>query len=45
MKKYRNYLKNQKLRKENPNVRRVINGKPSTFWSQKNVNERPVGAF
>ena len=44
MKKYKNYLKNQKLRKSNPNIRKIRNGKVVAFWSEKKM-ERPVGAF
>jgi hypothetical protein len=34
-KKYPKYLKNQKLRRENPNVRRIVNGEPVSFWPEK----------
>ena len=45
MKKYKNYLKNQKLRRENTNIRKIVNGKPVSFWSQKNYDKRPISAF
>jgi len=33
MKKYKNYLKNQKLRQDNPNIRKIREGKPVSFWT------------
>jgi hypothetical protein len=43
-KQYKRYLKNQKLRRDNPNIRKIRNGKAVSFWSENNV-ERPVSAF
>lgn len=30
-----NFYKNKELRRKNPNIRKIINGKPSSFWDKK----------
>jgi len=33
LKNYPNYFKNKKLRRENPNVRKIVGGKPISYWN------------
>lgn len=35
MKTYKNYFKNMKLRRTNPNVRKIKNGQAITFWTKE----------
>jgi hypothetical protein len=32
MKTHKNHLKNQALRRKNPDIRCIVDGKPNTFW-------------
>jgi len=29
---YPNHLKNQELRRKNPNIRKIVKGKPTSYW-------------
>lgn len=41
---YKNYHNNQKMRREGINIRKIVNGKPVSFLSEK-TPPRPIGAF
>jgi len=35
LKNYPNYFKNQALRRKNPNIRKIVSGKPASYWDNE----------
>jgi len=39
---YPNYFTNKKLRRDNPNIRSIKNGQPTSFWSGKTFKDDTI---
>ena len=41
-KSYRNYIENQSMRRKNPNIRKIVDGEPVSYWDIEISNAKIV---